>query len=135
MPVNPREVSHHYREDRLTLGEHFLAECFLWAFPAACALFGHNYGGLKARLPGAGPGLHIMWNDETETAVGHWRYFADNLWLFGAYGVVLLATGIILRSLGLRLRTRLLVWAIMALPGLFYFREMAYLGGKILFVG
>ena len=73
--------------------EHFAGECFLWLVPTAAALFGNAYGGAKATLPRAGPGLHLaLWNDRTEMAVEHWRYFANMPWVFALYGGVLICT-------------------------------------------
>jgi hypothetical protein len=122
--------------DRIKPGdyERLVRECFLWIFPGVVAVLGHCYGWQKANLPGSGPGLHIAWNDRTRIAVGLAHFVAERLWVFGLYGALLLIACFVLRSCRFRFPYRLVAWIILSLPGFWYFKEMAYLGGKLLLV-
>jgi hypothetical protein len=122
--------------DRITLGnyERFVGECFLWISPDVLALVGHWYGWQKANLPGSGPGLHLAGNDRTRVAQEMAHFVAERMWVFGLYGALLLIACFVLRSCRVRFPYRLIAWIILSIPGFWYFKEMAYLGGKILLV-
>jgi hypothetical protein len=109
------------------------AELVLWLLPLALALSGHLFGWTKADLPVGGPGLHIgNLNDGTLRAQQAWHFLNTNWPLFVAYGVVLLVTFGLLKRRGVRWPVRLAVFAVLAIPGLWYCSLSSYLGAKLL---
>jgi len=110
-----------------------LSEALLWHAPLLLALVGHIYAYPKADLGSTGPGFHIaLMNDETIRAQLIWHRLAEHYWLFILYGAILVGSFITLRIVHIHGLFRFIIFVPLAVPGLWYFKIMAYLGGKLL---
>lgn len=115
---------------------HRAGEFVLWLLPLAFALLGHLCAWPKAELSDTGPGWRILlMNERTLRAQEAWHVLNSNWWLFIAYGVVLAAAWMLLIAKGIWWPIRLGVFALLALPGLWYGNLSIYLAGKLLTVG
>lgn len=106
-----------------------IGEVILWVLPAPIAAWGHVYASSKAGLP---PAAYIMWNERTARANFVWTFVDDWTSVLWLYALLLLAVFALFRILRVRLWVRLMVAVALAVPGLWYFGETAYLGGKFL---
>jgi hypothetical protein len=111
-------------------------EAFAWVLPVLFALAGYVVALPKATLPASGPGVYIaLMNERTLRAQRLWEYLHERTWLFGLYAAISGAVLVMLIVFGVPPRWRWLCWLLVALPGCWHFREMIYLGGKILASG
>jgi len=110
-----------------------VAELVAWALPLLIVLVGHSFARLKANMSDAGPGFHIAYMTErTLRAQRLWHYVNERSWLFVLYGLLLVTVLAALILSSVPSPYRWLCWSALVLPGLWYFREATYLGGKIL---
>jgi hypothetical protein len=80
-----------------------------------------------------GPGLHIaLVNDRTIRAQKLCVMLSQHWWIFVLYGILLVAAFGILRMKRVHVAVRAVVLLVMATPGLWYFVQASYLGGKLL---
>lgn len=104
-----------------------------WLLPLGLAAMGYAYGSVKADLPGAGAGVVIaLMNERTIRAQHLWHAVNDRPWVTILYATTLVTACAGLAWLRLDFKYKLFGWTAPALPGLWYFSEMIYLGGKIL---
>jgi hypothetical protein len=107
-------------------------ESTLWLLPLALALLGHFTAWPKAGLSDAGPGFHIMMNERTVRAQDAWHFLNSHWWLLIVYGVLLVGVCLLEKAQSLWWPLRLATLAVLAIPGLWYFRLTVYLGNKVL---
>jgi len=118
---------------RISIGRQPVGEVVLWLVPLALALMGHLYAWPKAYLSETGPGWRILiMNEETVRAQEAWRFLNSNWLLFVAYGAALMTTCLVLKVKRVWWPVRFAIFAVMAVPGLWYYSLASYLGGKFL---
>ena len=112
-----------------------IGETIVWPTPVLLSLMGHIYAFPKAGLGGTGPGWHIaLLNDRTILSQHVWHVLSRHCWLFIANALVLIGIFVLLRIRHVPFWVRVLIFLVMAMPGFWYSWEMAYLGGKLLFL-
>src|SRR3990172_7634405 len=105
-----------------------IGEALVWPLPALLAGFAHAYAFPKALMTGTGPGFRIaLMNQETITAQQAWHFVNSLFHPFLLYGLLLFATYLLLRMRHVRVSYRIIVFVLLALPGLWYFKVESYL--------
>ena len=105
----------------------------LWPVPALLAALGHLYAWPKAYMRGTGPGLDIaLMNERTARAQRLWHMVDAWPAVLVLYGVLLVGAALLMRKWHQRLWVSAVTWIVLAIPGLWYFLKIAYLGGKVL---
>jgi hypothetical protein len=110
-----------------------IGEPLVWLLPAAVAGLSHLFAWPKAGLSGSGPGMHIaLMNERTIFAQKAWRFVDSLPYPFVAYAVLLFAVFVVLRVKHVGGLYRAAAFILLAVPGLWYFRQAVYLGGKFI---
>ena len=116
------------RDARTSIWRQPAGEFIVWLLPVALALMGHFYAWPKAAISDTGP----AWRTEkTVRAQEAWRFLSSSWWLFITYGVVLATTCVLLKVKAVWWPVRLGIFAVLAIPGFWYFGLATYLGGKL----
>ena len=110
-----------------------IGEFLIWLIPLILALIAHTWASGKAYLNSTGPGFFIAFMDNRTIYLQRlWHIVEQNYWLFTLYGLLLIVLFATLQIKQAKIWIKATTFCLFAIPGVWYFENMSYLGGKLL---